>query len=295
MSVAQVRCASCGAPIQIPPDVDRFSCSFCGANLVAQRSEGHVTAQLAAQVCGAIQQAEAQTQSAIREDTYVTQAELKKLELGQELSADRIQLVSIQSEIRSLRRLKRDPQVNQQLRELGDQESALLSQIGVLENSLAPTPSPTPVARPAASAQPPRPVARPAAPAQPPRPVTPPAASAPSRRVVPQPVATAQPPRPVALPSFNPRITRGILSGCLVYVLGAVICQSSALWLDQAASGIKAAQDSSAFQTGPLVSLALCLCLLAALGAFVVGYSLDNPIWNPAKERLGKTLKQRHL
>ena len=136
MNVQKVSCVSCGAPIQVPDDVDRFNCTYCGAGLVVQKGEGHVTLKLAEQISRTVRDSVARTQATLREGTQVTQAELKRLQLSQELSAAEIQLSSIQTEIRSLMRQKRNRQIDQQLKELRKQESARLSQIRDLQEIL---------------------------------------------------------------------------------------------------------------------------------------------------------------
>ena len=133
MNVQRVSCASCGAPIQISDDIDRLNCTYCGAGLVVQRGEGYVALKLAEQMSRTIQDSGARTQTMVREGTQVTRAELKRLQLSQELSATHIQLSSIQTEIRGLMRQKRNRQIDRQLKELRKQESTLLSQIRELQ------------------------------------------------------------------------------------------------------------------------------------------------------------------
>ena len=136
MEIASVNCTSCGAPIKIPPEVDHFNCAFCGASLVVKRGEGYVSLKLAEQVSRSIQDVGQQTQSTIRDGTQVTQVELKRLQLGQQISSLQIQLSSVQSEIRSLQRQKADRKIKRQLKELDVEESSLINQIRDLQTAV---------------------------------------------------------------------------------------------------------------------------------------------------------------
>ena len=133
MNIQKISCVSCGAPVQIPSDVDQLSCTYCGTTLVVQRGEGHVALKTAEEVSQAIQDLGIQTQSTIREETQVTQAELRRLQLSQRLSAAQIQLSNLQAEIRALERHKRTRQVKSQLKDLRKQETTLSHQIRELE------------------------------------------------------------------------------------------------------------------------------------------------------------------
>ena len=101
MEVRTVACASCGAPLEISPDVDSLTCTYCGAAQIVRRGDGYVALRMAEAVSRTIEETGAQTQSAIREGTIATQAELKRLQLRQDLSRLEVRLSSVQSEIRA--------------------------------------------------------------------------------------------------------------------------------------------------------------------------------------------------
>jgi predicted RNA-binding Zn-ribbon protein involved in translation (DUF1610 family) len=48
MTVRMVACASCGAPIAVPDDIDRLTCARCGSDLIIRRGEGFIASKLAA-------------------------------------------------------------------------------------------------------------------------------------------------------------------------------------------------------------------------------------------------------
>jgi DNA-directed RNA polymerase subunit RPC12/RpoP len=137
LEIVTINCASCGAPIKVPPELDNFNCAFCGANLMVKRGDGYVALKLMEQVTKSIQDSGAQTQSTIRESTQVTQSELKRLQLGQEISSLQIQLASIQAEIRSLQRQKADRKIKGQLKGLSQAETSLWNRINKLQLALA--------------------------------------------------------------------------------------------------------------------------------------------------------------
>lgn len=137
MEIVTINCASCGAPIKVPPELDSFNCAFCGANLMVKRGDGYVALKLTEQVTKSIQDSSAQTQSTIRESTLVTQSELKRLQLGQEISSLQIQLANIRAEIRSLQRQKGDRKIKEQLKGLSQHETSLWNRINSLQMTLA--------------------------------------------------------------------------------------------------------------------------------------------------------------
>ena len=136
MNIVSVSCTSCGAPISIPSDIDRLNCIYCGATLIVQRGEGYVALKLAEQVSKSITESGVQTQSTIRENTYVTQTELKRLQLGQEISSLQIQLSTLQSEIRTLQRQTTNEQISWQLKDLDNQQAHLINRINILQTAL---------------------------------------------------------------------------------------------------------------------------------------------------------------
>jgi LSD1 subclass zinc finger protein len=145
-------CSSCGAPLNIPLDAEQVSCTYCGAALIVQRSEGHISLKIAEKVSQTIQDVGGQTQASIREGTEITQSELKRLQITQEQSSLQIQLTNIQSEIRSLERLKSDRKIKGQIKELQSKEKNLIARINGLQKFLEP-PSENPTKLPSSNAK----------------------------------------------------------------------------------------------------------------------------------------------
>ncbi len=137
MGAVRISCVSCGAPVTITSDTDSISCTYCGTILAVQRSEGHVTLRLAEKVNQAVQQVGAQTLASIRESTHITQLEIQRLQLSQELSAAQMQLSGLQQEIRSLERQRANGKTRKQLRELRIKEMSLIARIEELQASIA--------------------------------------------------------------------------------------------------------------------------------------------------------------
>lgn len=55
MKAIAMRCASCGAGLQITPDTDHFACGYCGASLSVVRQGGTVTLNLVADSIAKVQ------------------------------------------------------------------------------------------------------------------------------------------------------------------------------------------------------------------------------------------------
>lgn len=127
MNIVKLTCTSCGAPIDISPDVDQVKCPYCGAGLYVQRSEGQVALKMGQQVSNSINQS-----------TEITQTELKRLQLGQEASLLQMQLSTLQAEIRALERQIPTKQIKQQLGDLKSQEMNLIGRIKSIQASLSP-------------------------------------------------------------------------------------------------------------------------------------------------------------
>ena len=115
-----------------------LNCNYCGAALQVQRGEGYVALKAAKEVSRSIEQMADRTESTIREGTSVTQVELRRLQVSQEISSLQFHLSSLQSEIRSLDRQKSSRRIRRQLKELRIQERRLIEQIRGLQGSLSP-------------------------------------------------------------------------------------------------------------------------------------------------------------
>lgn len=136
MKVSNISCSNCGAPLVYSQDTLQVTCAYCGSTNVLEPSPETATLRSGEKIGQAIQNSSAGTQSAIRDGSQVTQIELKRLQLGQEISGLHIQLSTLQSEIRSLERQKANRKIKQQLRELEQQEKQILAQIRALQTQL---------------------------------------------------------------------------------------------------------------------------------------------------------------
>jgi DNA-directed RNA polymerase subunit RPC12/RpoP len=127
MIVQRMSCASCGASITIPSDIDTLNCAYCGSSLVVERGEGYATLKLAEKVSKAIDESGAKTQ-----------AEIKRMALMQEQGTREIQLTNLEGEIRSLERSKLDRTGRKQLKSLYQQRQALQTRIRDIQMVLYP-------------------------------------------------------------------------------------------------------------------------------------------------------------
>jgi Fe2+ transport system protein B len=245
MEVVTVNCASCGAPIKVPPELENFNCAFCGANLVVKRGEGYIILKLADQVSKSIQDSGAQTQSTIRESTQVTQSELKRLQLGQESSSLQIQLSSIQAEIRSLKRQKADHKIKRQLKELSQDEASLMSRINILQIALADPISNKETSQANLNA---------------------------ARQQL--------PPKPRS--RYSP-LGRGCLTWFLVMIVCTILIYLPAQALDKSLFNVISTSGSEA-TPGPLVSAATYLISFISIIGFVYGWAPNAKIWISVKQ-----------
>lgn len=93
MKTVKLNCASCGAPIVIPDDVDTVVCSSCHSTMMVDRGEGYVTLKIVEKLA-----------NAIKENAYVTQVELKRMQLNQLISMEEMKINSLQTEFRAAKR-----------------------------------------------------------------------------------------------------------------------------------------------------------------------------------------------
>lgn len=253
MSVQRVACASCGAPIQLPPDIDRLNCAYCGAGLVVQRGEGFVALKMAEQVSQAIQDVGAQTQSAIRSGTETTQVELKRLQLSQQVAALQMQLTTVETEIRTLERSPQTGQVRRQLKDLAVQQRGLLQQIRTLQGALAPM---APLE--AGGEQP--------------------TGQASSRRGI-----APQSPQEAAA---NAR--RG--GGCILAILAFFIVGAAMVGvggaIDDAIFRVPKSAGATASSSGPCASIGVVVAFLAGFAVYLYHVNPDAPMWRSLAQRL---------
>ena len=93
MKTVKLNCASCGAPIVIPDEVDTVVCSSCHSTMIVDRGEGYVTLKIVEKLA-----------NAIKENAYVTQVELKRMQLNQLISMEEMKINSLQTEFRAAKR-----------------------------------------------------------------------------------------------------------------------------------------------------------------------------------------------
>ncbi len=106
MKLIKLNCSACGAPISIPEDIDRLTCSNCGTFLVLERGEGYYALKAAEQISTAIHETGRGTQDAIREGAQETRKELQRMQLTQAYNAANSALNATMAEMRSLTRGK---------------------------------------------------------------------------------------------------------------------------------------------------------------------------------------------
>ncbi len=258
MNIVSVNCSSCGAPIQVPPDIDQLTCSHCGTTLIVQRGEGYIALKVAEHISKAISEFGQQTREAISEGANLTQVELKRLQIIQDLSTTQMQLSSVQAEIRTLERQKENQTIKKQLKQLYSDETNLTQRIKSLNTAIA--------ASAAVSSKPstfqPRPTAS----------------------QVNHPSATSK------TPFLKTPFGKSCGSGCLVFFAIGVGCTFLAIPLDKAIFNIDSSTSSSA---GPFSTIATFIALFCGLVAFFYKYYPDARIWRSIKEKLpGRKIKQ---
>ncbi|MFO7679209.1 MAG: hypothetical protein R6X34_04090 [Chloroflexota bacterium] len=140
MELKQMICPSCTGAVQVPTDLGRITCAYCGSELIVGYSEGNMNLSLAQKIKETLQNVGQETQGAIRENTGVTQTELKRLQIGQQIATVQIQLSNIRTEIRTIEREKNlSRAAKRQLKELRKEEQACLLQIRNLQSFLTDT------------------------------------------------------------------------------------------------------------------------------------------------------------
>ena len=104
MKIIKLNCVACGSPISIPENLDTFFCSSCGSKLAVDRSEGAITLNLIEMLTKEMRESAERTNNAIKESTYVTKTELKRVQISQTINTEEIKLNTTRQEIRSLSR-----------------------------------------------------------------------------------------------------------------------------------------------------------------------------------------------
>jgi hypothetical protein len=104
MKLIKLNCASCGAPISIPEDLDTLVCNSCGSTLKVDRGEGYIALKMVEKITQSIQETGEKTNTSIRENTSVTRVELKKVQISQLISTEELKISAFRQEIRELSR-----------------------------------------------------------------------------------------------------------------------------------------------------------------------------------------------
>ena len=139
MDIQTLTCPSCGASLSVPRGASRVTCDYCGNTLGVTLSGKGATLELVQQVAETVAASGESTRSAIEDASQVTQAELRRLQLTQELTATQLQLTNIRGEIRALEREKSTRKIRQQLQDLRQQEKRLKEKILKLHQRLNPS------------------------------------------------------------------------------------------------------------------------------------------------------------
>ncbi len=151
MEIQRYTCPTCGASLTVPGSASQVTCDYCGNTLAVTRSGKGATLELAQQVTETVAASSESTRSAIEDASQITRAELRRLQLTQELTTAQLQLTNIRREIRALEREKSTPKVRRQLRELRQKEEKLKEKINKLYYRLNPQKKPKVVQKPKAS------------------------------------------------------------------------------------------------------------------------------------------------
>jgi uncharacterized Zn finger protein (UPF0148 family) len=140
MRIQSLTCPSCGGPIKLPEGIDNLTCAYCGVGLVVQRGEGYLTLEIA-ELKEVIQESAAQTKAAVEAGTKVTQEEIKKVQIRQEISTAYSQLDNIRSQIQALEATNKTRKVRKQIRRLRRKEQEWSMYIKKLRMRLQPAES----------------------------------------------------------------------------------------------------------------------------------------------------------
>lgn len=133
----QSSCPSCGAPVVFEQSKPQVQCAYCRSALVPLQRGNEITLEALDKVNQTLERTSIATQSAIADAQRVTQWELQRVRLSQELSAAQTQLSQVQSEQRMLARVPRkDGTVHRQMQELRASEVRLLNRIAAIEKEL---------------------------------------------------------------------------------------------------------------------------------------------------------------
>jgi len=138
MKTVKMNCASCGAPIAIPEDVNTLVCISCNSTLSVDRGEGYITIKVIEKLAESIHEMGERTSTAIKENSFVTQVELKRMQLNQLISMEEMKINTLQAEIRAAkRRTAAGISLNDELSDLLLQENDIRMHIRSLKTDIA--------------------------------------------------------------------------------------------------------------------------------------------------------------
>jgi hypothetical protein len=138
MKTVKMNCASCGAPIVIPEDVNTLVCTSCSSTLSVDRGEGYITLKVIEKLAESIHEMGEKTSSAIKENAFVTQVELKRMQLNQLISMEEMKINTLQAEIRAVkRRITESVTLHAELSDLLLQENDVRMHIRSLKSDIA--------------------------------------------------------------------------------------------------------------------------------------------------------------
>jgi len=230
MELKSTFCPACGGAVHVPPDAQRVSCDYCGCELAVERGEGDIDLSVAQKLGEVFEGVGAETRRTIQQSSDVTRSELKRLQIGQQITTLQLQLSNVRAEIRALEREKElSPKAKRQLKELRQEERECLDQLSALQKILAMQESPKP--------------------------------GEPGTQSTARPTAGPKTKKPSKLP----RWLGGCGLGCGTFFFVTVACGMLAMPLDNWIFGPSAAGESS----GPFFSLAMVTGFILGTIAFL--------------------------
>lgn len=139
MTTVQIlTCPSCAAPVTMPSATVVIHCPYCRSPLNIQVTDGQAILSVAHRVANAVQASVQKTSAAVETGTAITKAELRRVQLTQELTIARLRLDNTRSEMRTLHFQRSGLQSWLQMRELRRQEQEILAQIHAVNCELNP-------------------------------------------------------------------------------------------------------------------------------------------------------------
>jgi len=130
MNITRLTCPSCGAALTLPEGSIKSVCNYCGGEIVID------SAQMA-EMSKSVTETGVKTQEVIKSGTDVTQYEIRRLQLTQELSMIQMQLTSLKTEKRSLLSVgKPNKSLKAQLSQIEEDERSLLDRQKLIQSAL---------------------------------------------------------------------------------------------------------------------------------------------------------------